>query len=56
MTEECWQAGRGETLDFVFKNHHLPSTMLGRISKVHFRITRDLKHPLSPVFIEVSEE
>lgn len=54
LTEESWSAGRTETLEFIFKSQHLPSAMLGRISKCHFRLTRDLKHPLRPVFIEVT--
>lgn len=52
ITEESWSAGRTETSEFVFKSKHLPDAMVNRISKVHFRITRDLKQPLQPVFIE----
>lgn len=52
MTDDEWQAGRGESLNFVLKDEHFPQAILTRISKVHFRITRDLKRPLSPVFIE----
>lgn len=53
LCNEHFEAGRDETNDLVLTKVELPEKILCRISKVHFRIIKDLSDVTNPVYIEV---
>ncbi|XP_037960574.1 ovarian-specific serine/threonine-protein kinase Lok [Teleopsis dalmanni] len=52
LNNENFSTGRGENNDLSLNTSHLPEKVLCRISKVHFRISRDSCDLSNPVYIE----
>lgn len=55
LTSSVFTAGRMASLSCCF-TQSLGSRMYLQLSKTHFKITKDLSDPLSPVYLEVSRE
>ena len=53
LCHEGFSAGRNETNDLVLTPTELPENILSRISKVHFKLKRNLSDPFSPTYIHV---
>lgn len=51
LSTDEFKAGRNETNDLCINKDHLPEKILGRISKVHFQIQKDMEDLQSPTFI-----
>lgn len=54
MCNERFEAGRDEGNHLILTKTELPEKILSRVSKVHFRIIKDLSDVTNPVYIEVS--
>lgn len=51
LCNETFTAGRQDNCNLRFMNDVMPEKMLCRISKIHFKIERDIKNLSSPVYI-----
>lgn len=54
LCRESFAAGRDEVNELCLTKRELPEKILCRISKVHFRISKDLDDVQNPVYIQVS--
>lgn len=54
LMHDSYSAGRGSTNDFCFSSDTLSDCQFAQLSKIHFKITKDIGDLTSPTYIEVS--